>query len=160
MGVHHYKKLRQQIRVGKNVASKPICLRARAARGFTLLELVIVVAIVAILAIVAYPAYLTQMRIGRRSDAVQAAAPITQAQERWRSNNAAYGQLTDLQINATSTGGYYGLAIASATSAGYTLTATPKTTGTQNADSACNPMTVTVSSGVAAYTPSTCWGQR
>jgi len=144
------------------VANKPICLRARAARGFTLIELAIVVVIVGILAKIAYPAYQNQIMKGRRSDAIQAAAAITQAEERWRSNNVTYGLLTDLGYSATSvtsTGGYYTLSVANNTSTGYTLTVTVPSHGLQAADTACNPMTVTVTSGVAAYAPTACWGQ-
>ena len=43
--------------------------RPTAARGFTLIELMIVVAVVAILASVAYPSYVSQVRKGRRADA-------------------------------------------------------------------------------------------
>ncbi|MCO5400043.1 type IV pilin protein [Ralstonia sp. 21MJYT02-11] len=113
------------------------------------------------MAAIAYPAYLNQVRKGRRSDAIQAAAAVTQAQERWRSNNATYGRMNstnnDLQISLTSTGGYYALVVTGNTSTGYTLTLTPQ--GTQATDTTCNPMTVTVTNGVAVNTPSACWGQ-
>lgn len=123
--------------------------------GFTLIELAIVLVVIGIAAAIAYPIYQTQLLAGRRSDAVQAAGTIAQAQETWRSNNTTYGALTDLGIASTSIGCYYTLAITTPTATGYTLTLTPA--GTQANDTTCKPMTMTVTLGNPAYSPPACW---
>ncbi|WPB55067.1 type IV pilin protein [Xylophilus sp. GOD-11R] len=64
--------------------------RARAERGFTLIELMITVAIVGILAAIAYPSYTEQVAKGRRS---QAKAQLVAGQlwmERFYSENYRY----------------------------------------------------------------------
>ena len=53
------------------------------ARGFTLIELMIVVVIVGILAAIAYPSYQNQVKQTRRSDAQVALATIANQQERY-----------------------------------------------------------------------------
>ncbi len=125
--------------------------------GFTLIELAIALVVAAILAAIAYPSYINQVRKGRRSDAIQAAVTVTQTQENWRSNNSTYGSLVNLGVNATSSGGYYGLALSAISGSGYTLTLTPQ--GTQTGDSNCSPMVVSVTNGNPSYSPSGCWSQ-
>lgn len=132
------------------------------ARGFTLIELMIVVIVVAILAAVAYPSFLNQIRKSRRADAVDAAARIQQAEERWRANNTTYTATIaagGLNLSATSVGGYYGMAVSAASGTGYTLTATAVAGTSQAADTGCTVMTVTVTNGNAVNTPAICWSR-
>lgn len=60
------------------------------ARGFTLIELMIVVAIVAIIASIAYPSYQEQVRQSRRADAQAALYELSQFMERFYSTNGRY----------------------------------------------------------------------
>jgi len=136
------------------------------ARGFTLIEMMVVVAIVGILAAVAYPSYMNQARKGRRSDAVDAASRVMQAQERWRANNATYStNLTTIGAPSTSSSGYYTLSVATAAaSAGsrYVLTAAAVTGTSQASDTGCTSMTVTMDQGanpILVYAPATCWSR-
>ena len=62
----------------------------RAARGFTLVELMIALAVVAILATVAYPSYVNQLRQSRRTDAKIALLDLAARQERFFSVNNVY----------------------------------------------------------------------
>lgn len=144
--------------------------RIRNARGFTLIELMVVVAIVGILASVAYPSFMSQVQKSRRSDAVAALSAFQQAQERWRANNPTYASHAEatalttatppgLGLSATSVGGYYTLAVSSNTGTGYTLTATGVTGTSQASDTGCTPLTVTVVNGNATNTPTACWSK-
>ncbi len=62
----------------------------KAARGFTLIELMIVVAVVAILAGIAYPAYNDAVRKSRRGQAKADLIELTQMAERYRTVNNTY----------------------------------------------------------------------
>jgi len=56
---------------------------ARAPRGFTLIEMMIVVAIIGILAAIAYPAYTEQVRRSKRSEAQTAILEVAQFLQRY-----------------------------------------------------------------------------
>ncbi len=62
----------------------------RHARGFTLVELMIVAAVIAILAAVAYPAYTEQLRKSQRAEAKAAVMRAAQLLERSFTQNSAY----------------------------------------------------------------------
>ncbi|WP_284285556.1 type IV pilin protein [Marinibactrum halimedae] len=62
----------------------------RAARGFTLIEVMIVVAIVAILAAIAFPSYQSHVDKSSRADAQGALMNFAQAMERHFTNNGTY----------------------------------------------------------------------
>jgi len=65
-----------------------------AARGVTLIELMIVVAILAIIAAVAYPSFSEQVARGKRAEARSLALESTQWMERFYSENYRYDQNT------------------------------------------------------------------
>jgi type IV pilus assembly protein PilE len=113
------------------------------ARGFTLIELMIVVVVVALLAMVAMPSFLDSIRKGRRAEAFTAINRVQQAQERWRSSNAAFtAALTasspaGLALPATTPSGYYTIAIPGATAYSYEVTATAISGTSQAKDADC-----------------------
>lgn len=139
--------------------------------GLTLIELLIVLVIAAILAAIAWPAYQSQVQRGRRSDAMSALATISQAQERWRSDNTTYqSALADLPGGMTvSQGGHYDLAMVegTVTAYAYAVEATVKSTSPQANDTTCQSLRMTLSAGRITYTsansngansaPDPCW---
>jgi type IV pilus assembly protein PilE len=127
--------------------------------GFTLLELMISLAVVGILVGIAYPSYQGNVRKSRRSDAADAATAVLQAEESWRANNATYGTLANINVSATSGGGYYGLALSAVSGTGYTLSFTPVSGKGQSSDTGCTAMTVTVANGSPTYAPAACWSR-
>lgn len=124
--------------------------------GITLIELMVVVAIVGILAAIAYPSYQNYVKQTRRSDAQIALTQAANQQERFFTEcnwyaatpNGTRGCGTNttgiLGISTTSPEGYYTLSISAGTIAsgctaytcGFTLVATPVTTGPQAGDGA------------------------
>jgi type IV pilus assembly protein PilE len=132
---------------------------ARTRAGFTLIELMVVLAIVAILAAVALPSYQQSVRKGRRSDAIEATAAVQQAQERWRANNVEYSSqlASELKLATTSSSGYYNLSLSGVSGTGYTLSATAVSGKGQENDSGCSTLTLTVTNGSAAQSPTACW---
>lgn len=75
------------------------------AKGFTLVELLVVIAIIAILAVVAYPLYNNYVKNARLSEAHQAMMDNAQALERHYANHANFKksstQWVDLPITQT-----------------------------------------------------------
>jgi type IV pilus assembly protein PilE len=151
-----------------NRAMNAHCLaqRRRAqARGFTLIELMIVVVVVVIIAAVALPSYFGSIRKSRRADAITALNQIAQAQERWRANNTTYTTvLTSAGLNVPDpSSGYYTLAVSGASGTGYTATATAA--GAQLKDTKCTSLTLTMAAGTFSYTAlpagnsNTCWNR-
>lgn len=120
----------------------------------------IVLAVMAILAAIAYPGYQSSVRKSRRADAVDAAARIQQAQERWRANNTTYAAAVGtLGLGATSLGGFYTMSLSGTSGTGYTVTATAIAGTSQAADTGCTTLTLQWSGGNPVYSPTGCWSR-
>jgi type IV pilus assembly protein PilE len=116
------------------------------ARGFTLIEMMIVVAIVAILASIALPAYTGHVVRASRVQAQAELLELASLQEKIFLNSNNYSASVTAAYNGTSTGGLgrssgqtndgrYTLALDISTpSQTFVLTATPVSGGTQAAD--------------------------
>lgn len=146
------------------------------ARGFTLLELMIVVAVVAILAIIAIPAYNEQVRKSKRSDAIRGIAEIQLGLEKYRAScstyasqvscldrtgNNAIGDAGDAAYPTASTSAYYTFGVSGASATGYTVTATK---ASSFSDPKCGNFIITNTTGnsvksVSSGTSSYCWKQ-
>lgn len=147
------------------------------ARGFTLIEVMVVVAIVGVLAMVAYPSFMAQVLASRRADGISTLAQIQQAQERWRANCPCYaGSLTasnagcpavdcantrGLGLTLPSTRYNFAMPVAPVASAPNTYTITATGVGSQANDRAagasCATLSVVVTNGVSANAPAACW---
>lgn len=139
-------------------------IAGRAARGFTLTELLIVVAIIGIIAAIAYPSYQRNVRESNRSEAHVALTTLAARLERFFSDNNRYTtSLTTADadpdlgyVSANTEHGYYSLAIAAGPcgniNACYTLTATAQ--GNQTADTTCPAITL---DSTGAKGPTGCW---
>jgi type IV pilus assembly protein PilE len=111
-------------------------------RGFTLLELMVVVAVMAILAAVAFNSYTNQVKKARRSQAIQILTDLSLRQEKWRTNNAEFGDIDDLcapSLNCDALvdaihSPYYSISASNLSGVRYTLTATPRVGSAQVGD--------------------------
>jgi type IV pilus assembly protein PilE len=134
---------------------------ATLARGFTLIELVIVVAIVAILAAIAVPSYHSYVMHGNRNAAEGVMLDMAAAEERYLIDNRAYTNSNSQLGYGTlpdTVGSNYNIAVAtsSALPPSYTITATP--IGSQVSDTACNVLSLDNSGHKSATGTSTqCW---
>lgn len=77
------------IHAGRRPGAAPVAA-PRAARGFTLLETLIVLAIVGILAAMVYPSYARQVVKARRTEAQLALVDTMQRQEQYRAQHHSY----------------------------------------------------------------------
>ena len=148
------------------------------AKGFTLIELMIVLVVIAIIAAVAIPAYTSQIRKSRRSDAMTALGDLQLRQERYRAENPTYGTVQQLGLTAsgtsyTSPGGYYTISlgtlsgncpnIATATaetsSNSYWLQAVPVAGSSQASDTTCSTILLKSECGTISKSPAACWSK-
>ena len=134
------------------------------ARGFTLIELMVVVIVIAVLASMALSAYGKQVRKSRRAEAKQTLSELSLRQEKWRANHVKYFGTDSSAANITAFGAlptstYYNIAVTTAENAtNYTITATPKT-GNDQAKDTCGTMSMVQTSSGLNKTPTTggCW---
>lgn len=118
------------------------------AKGVTLIELMIVIVVVGTLAAIAIPSYRSYVLRTHRTEARTALLALAAAQEKHYVVNNTYAANavlatappTGLGLAATTTGGWYTIAITAADAAGFTATATA--TGTQTADRDCAVFTI------------------
>lgn len=125
----------------------------RVAKGFSLIELMIVVAVVAILASLAYYNYSRYASRTRRADGREMLMRVAAAQERFFTNTNAYATSTagitnappaGLGLTTTSSGGHYtisALAGPCGTAACYVMAATP-VAGDVQANDDCGALTL------------------
>ena len=107
------------------------------------------VTIAGFLSSIAYPAYQGTVQKVRRSDALVALMDLQMAQERFRTNNAAYGSLSDLRARETSPAGHYRLDVQTPSDAGFVALATAA--GSQRSDAACGVLKLTVDGANVSY---------
>lgn len=108
----------------------------RKARGFTLIELMVVVAVVGILVAIAYPSFTEYLRKSRRTDGKRAVMEAAAAMEKHFSTHLTYAGATlgtSGIYPASSPDGFYALSFSAAPSAAaYAISAEP--TGSQRQD--------------------------
>ncbi len=113
------------------------------AKGFTLIELMVVVTIVAILAALAYPSYQEQVRKSRRADATAALMKTAQVLERCYTEFHKYNDANCPAVKNSNTAslsaeysrsdeGYYSISATTLAANAFTLQASP--TGAQSGD--------------------------
>ncbi len=133
------------------------------ARGFTLIELMVVVAIVGILTALAYPSYVEQVARTKRGDAQAALLEAQQWLERQYTLNSAYHKNADGSTRASSdlpairaaTAKYYALSFSGTpTASAYTLQMVPY--GAMASDK-CGTFTLTNANVQGAALSTGCW---
>lgn len=136
--------------IGASCSSRPVrgprpTAPGPIARGFTLIELMMVVAVLGVLSGIAYPSFTAQVQKVRRADAMLSMLQVQAAQERWRANNRGYGTLAEIGIGAISAAGHYTLQIADPSAHGYEVLAAAL--GSQAHDTNCRNLRLRVEGG-------------
>jgi type IV pilus assembly protein PilE len=130
------------------------------ARGFSLIEVLIVCIIVGILTAIALPSYRNQVQKSRRTDATSALVGAAGQMERYFTERGTYATATlgtGGVYPAKSQNGYYTLSLANLTATSYTLQAAPA--GAQVGDP-CGTMTYNdqgVKGVTGSLSASQCW---
>jgi type IV pilus assembly protein PilE len=143
--------------------------QARAAAGFTLIEVMIALAVVAITTTIAASTYRNHLRRGHRAQAVQSLLIAAAEQEKFHLAHGSYGSRLDaaagddppgLPVASRTPGGHYTLAVEFASAAEFRVVATAA--GSQ-ADPACLRLSIDESgrrlaaNSQGADTASRCW---
>jgi type IV pilus assembly protein PilE len=148
-----------------NFGRKAIDMAVRRARGFTLIELMIVVAVVAILAVIAFPSYTRYVTRASREAAQSELLQLANTQEKIYLNSSSYAVDLTAAYNGRSDGGLgktsgttqdgkYTLSIAPTVGPTqvYTITATPVANTSQSGDG-----NITISSDGSRTWGATTW---
>lgn len=105
------------------------------ARGFSLIELVVVLGIVALITMIAVPSYQRHMMAVRRSDAVTTLLNMQSKEETWRASDLDYATLGEIGWTGTLSGaGHYQLRMANRSADSFRLEAIPRADGPQAKD--------------------------
>jgi type IV pilus assembly protein PilE len=135
----------------------------RAARGFTLVELLVACSVAAVLAAVALPGFQAQWRQAQRADAVAALLQLQQAQEQYRAHHGMYADtLPALQgvPQGISAQGHYRLVLQRLEGEVYSARAEALADSPQAGDTPCAVLTLRVNAGFAQPGPSArCWNR-
>ena len=133
----------------------------KSARGFSLIELMVVVAIIAIIVGIGYPSYLGYTQKTRRSDGIAALNHAAMVMESCRSDLATYEGCED-RVADQSEKGYYTITVAPGAIPASTYTLTATAAGVQAKDGKCTKLTLNAQGarGYAGSAPdvATCWG--
>ena len=114
----------------------------RAARGFTLIEILIALSMAGVLSSVALPTFQGHLQKARRADALVTMMQVQLAQARWRANGTGYATLAQIGVGSVSSAGHYTLSLRSDDDAHYEVLAAA--TGAQASDTACRNMLLRV----------------
>lgn len=134
-----------------------------AARGVTLMTLLIVITIIGVLGAIAYPSYRNHVRVRRRADGEAALLAAAERLERCSAQYNAYNAAGCSALSRSLATGYlsdeqwYKITDLNAGANTYTLVATPQRA--QTADTRCGNLTLTQTGmrGATGTAPTTCW---
>ncbi|HJP04940.1 MAG: type IV pilin protein [Gammaproteobacteria bacterium] len=106
------------------------------AKGFSLIELLIVVSIIAIITGIAMPSWRDYIQAARRIDATGALLHIAARQEQFRLQDQRYANTETLGTTGNTSDGHYEMRVV-VTTAGFEATATVDLNGKQHDDTEC-----------------------
>lgn len=132
---------------------------ACAARGFTLIEIVVVLALAGLLVGAAWPSYRAELHRTQRADAIEALVKVQLTQERFRAAHGLYApDLGPLRLSANSPQNRYAIEVRGTGPDGYRASAVARAPAAGDAD--CATLTLEVRDGFATSGPNArCWNR-